>query len=60
MKKEKEIEEPTQNEATAVLEKAETVLKKRISRMLDGKPRVAAQDRLRELKEGIKKLKTTI
>jgi len=41
-----------------VLLKAEAVLYKRISRMQTGKPRTEALERLNQLKEGIKALRT--
>lgn len=45
-------------EAIEVLTKAEAVLMKRIKAMRDGKPKYAANERLRELRDAIKLIKT--
>jgi len=45
-------------EAIEVLTKAEAVLMKRIKAMRDGKPKYAANERLRELRDALKLIKT--
>jgi hypothetical protein len=47
-------------EAIEVLEKAESVLMKRIRAMRDGKPKWAAADRLKEIREAQKLIKSAI
>ena len=47
-------------EAIEVLEKAESVLMKRIRAMRDGKPKWAAADRLKEIREALKLIKMSI
>jgi hypothetical protein len=47
-------------EAIEVLEKAESVLMKRIRSMRDGKPKWAAADRLKEIREAMKLIKMSI
>ena len=46
------------NEAIEVLEKAEAVLMKRIREMRDGKPKYAASNRLAELRDALKLIKS--
>jgi hypothetical protein len=46
------------NEAIEVLEKAEAVLMKRIREMRDGKPKYAANERLSELRNALKLIKS--
>ena len=48
------------SEAIAVLEKAESVLMKRISVMRDGSPKCAASVRLYELRDALKILKAVV
>jgi hypothetical protein len=45
-------------EAIEVLEKAESVLMKRIRAMREGKPKWAASDRLLEIREALKLIKS--
>lgn len=45
-------------EAILVLEKAESVLMKRIRAMKDGNPKWAAADRLNEIRDALKLIKT--
>jgi len=45
-------------EAIEVLEKAESVLMKRIRAMRDGKPKYAASERLNEIRAALKLIKT--
>jgi hypothetical protein len=47
----KDIEEAVQDHALTVLQDAEAVLMKRISRMREGKPRTAAQAKLASIRK---------
>lgn len=47
-------------EAIEVLEKAESVLMKRIRSMRDGKPKWAASDRLKEIRDALKLIKSAV
>ena len=49
----KDVEEAVQDHALTVLQDAEAVLMKRISRMREGKPRTAAQAKLNSIKRAI-------
>ena len=49
--------EKTMTEAITILKHAETVLMKKIKGLKDGKPKYAASEKLRELREAIKILK---